>query len=155
MKTPSFQEGRWRTKKDGKVSAMLNLKNMPDEEFCFVVTPPVSRVAMQVTLDEKGIVALSGKLAEHFSKKTVEIRFNKELSAIQIAHVPGDTAQIVFPKSGRKCIPNAMEFLQQQRLVFPVVFSSYDIPENGKWRGARMENPTPKPSVCSRSTKKK
>lgn len=136
---------------------MLDLKNMSDEEFCIVVTPPVTRVAMQITIDESGNVSLSGKLAEQFSKKPVQIRFTKEGTAIQIScsKDKADTYDIVFPKSGRKMIPSAKEILKQNRIAFLVVFSSYDMPESGKWRGARQENPTPKPSACSRNTKKK
>lgn len=136
---------------------MLDLRNMSDEEFCVVVTPPVTRVAMQVTIDESGNVSLSGKLAEQFSKKPVQIRFNKEGTAIQItcSKNKADTTDIVFPKSGRKTIPSAKEILKQNRITFPVVFSSYDVPENEKWRGARQENPILKPSAGSRNTKKK
>lgn len=136
---------------------MLDLKNMSDEEFCIIVTPPVTRVAMQVTIDESGNVSLSGKLAEQFSKKPVQIRFTKEGTAIQIScsKNEADTYDIVFPKSGRKMIPSAKEILKQNRIAFPVVFSSHDMPENEKWRGARQENPMPKPSAGSRNTKKK
>ena len=136
---------------------MLDLKNMSDSEFCDVVTPPVKQAAMQVTLDKAGNVSLSGKLAEQLSGKPVEIRFNKARTAIQIVCLPEHmkNGSIIFPKSGRKAIPNAAELVKEASVSFPVVFSSYDIPENGKWRGARQENPTTKPSVHSRNTKQK
>lgn len=136
---------------------MLDLKNMPDSEFCDIVTPPVKRVAMQVTLDITGKVSLSRKLAEQFTGKPVEIRFNKARTAIQFVCLPEYTKNeaIVFPKNGRKTIPHAAELLKQASVSFPVVFSSYDIPENEKWRGARQENPTIKRSASSRNTKRK
>lgn len=136
---------------------MLDLKNMSDSEFCDVVKPPVKRAAMQVTLDKAGNVSLSGKPAEQLSGKPVEIRFNKARTAIQIVCLPEymKNGSIMFPKNGRKTIPNAAELVKQVSVSFPVVFSSYDIPENGKWRGARQENPTTKPSRSSRSTKQK
>lgn len=130
---------------------------MLDEEFCVVVTAPISRIAMQVTIAESGSVSLNGKLAEQFAKKPVEIRFNKNGTAIQIAcsSSEGNPNNIVFPKNGRKLLPRAKEILSQQNVPFPAVFSSYDTPENGKWRGALQENPTPKHSPAFRSTKKK
>lgn len=136
---------------------MLDLKNMPDSEFCDVVTPPVKRATMQVTLDKEGNVSLSGKLAEQLSGKPVEIRFNKARTAIQIVCLPEHmkNRSIIFPKNGRKTIPNAAELIKQVSVSFPVVFSSYDIPKNGKWRGGRQENPTTKPSAHSRNTKQK
>lgn len=136
---------------------MLDLKNMPDSEFSIAVTPPVPRVAMRVTVDENGKVLLSGKLAEQFSKKPVDIRFNKALTAIQISCLPGGigTGAIVFPKNGRKTIHSAATLLKQASISLPVVFSSYDTPENGKWRGARQETPMQKPSASFRNTKRK
>lgn len=136
---------------------MMNLKNMTDAEFCDVVKPPVKQFAMRITLDKAGNVSLSGKLAEQLSGKPEEIRSNKERTAIQIACLPEHrkSGSIVFPKNGRKTIPHAAELLKQASVPFPAVFSSYDVPENGKWRGARQENPMPKPSVPSRSTKRK
>lgn len=130
---------------------------MSDSEFSVVVTPPVVQLSMRVTLDEKGNVQLSGKLAEQFSKKPVEIRFYKGLTAIQISCLPGDARAgvIVFPKSGRKTIPSTAELLKQAAISLPAVFTSYDVPENGKWRGARQENPIPKPLTHSRTTKRK
>ena len=135
----------------------MDLKKMLDEEFCVVVAPPISRIAMQVTVVESGSVLLSGKLAEQFAKKPVEIRFNKDGTAIQISCSSNKecTNSIVFPKNGRKAIPHAKDILTQQKVTFPAIFTSYDTPENGKWRGARQENPTTKPSPTSRSTKKK
>ncbi len=134
---------------------MLNLKNMSESEFCVVVASPVPRVTLQVTLDESGTVTLSGKLAEQFSGKPVEIRFNKARTAMQISCLPesSDGKPIVFPKNGRKSIPNAAEQLRAAAVALPTVFSSCDLPENGKWRGARQENPTRKSSASSRSTK--
>ena len=136
---------------------MLNLKSMRDEEFCVIVKPPVARISMQVTIDEGGNVSLSAKLAEQFAKKPVQIRLNQEATAIQIACVEefDRMDRIVFPKNGRKKIPDAYEILKRQLITFPVIFSSYDLPENEKWRGGRQENPTTKPLTSSRSAKKK
>lgn len=135
----------------------MDLKRMPDEEFCVVVAAPTSRIAMHVTITESGSVSLSGKLAEQFVKKPVEIRFNKNGTAIQITYSPSKDGPniIIFPKNGRKLLPHAKEILSQQNVPFPAIFSSYDIPENGKWRGALQENPTAKPSPAFRNTKKK
>lgn len=136
---------------------MLDLKNMSDADFCVVVTPPVPRSALQVTLYETGKVTLSGKLAEQFSGKPVEIRFNKARTAMQISCLPepSDGKPIVFPKNGRKSIPSAAEQLRAAAVALPAVFRSYDLPENGKWRGAHQENPTKKSSASSRSTKQR
>lgn len=136
---------------------MLDLKSMSDAEFCVVVTPPVPRATMQVTLHETGKVALSRKLAEQFSGKPVDIRFNKARTAIQLSSLPEPSGDhlIVFPKNGRRSIPSAAEQLRAAAVALPVVFRSYDLPENGKWRGARQENPTQKSSASSRSAKKR
>lgn len=136
---------------------MLDLKNMSDAEFCVVVTPPVPRAILQVTLHENGKVILSRKLAEQFSGRPVDIRFNRERTAIQIACLPEPSGNyaILFPKNGRRSIPSAADQLRAAAVALPVVFRSYDLPENGKWRGARQENPTKKSSASSRSTKRR
>lgn len=93
-------------------------------------------------------------LTKYFSKHPIEIRFTRERNAIQLAFLPEASSQkpIVFPKSGRKTISSAKELLAQSRVSFPVVFSSNDEPEQGKWRGMQQKNPTIRSSTTSRST---
>lgn len=136
---------------------MVDLKNIPDGDFCVAVTPPVSKTAMRATIHASGDVVLSSDLARFFSKRPIEIRFTKERNAIQLAFLPETSSlqPIVFPKSGRKTIPSAKELLAQSRVSFPVVFSSYNEPEHGRWRGIQQENPTVKSSTTSHSTRKK
>lgn len=50
---------------------MMNLKNLPDEEFSIVVTPPIPQSNVQLTINPSGYVYLSSKLAQHFSKRPV------------------------------------------------------------------------------------
>lgn len=135
---------------------MLDLRSMSDEEFTIVVTPSVPQAATHITIDESGKVLLSSKIAEKFAKKPVQLRFNKDFTAIQLAQLSAETDSgcIVFPKSGRKTLEDATALLKQNRIPFPAVYQGYCL-EPGKWRGERQQNPTAKSSASTRNTKKK
>ena len=133
---------------------MLNLKNMTDEEFSILVTPSTPQAAMYVKVEETGCVQLSSKVAEKLAKLPVQIRFNKDCTAIQIAAI-GGADSVTFPKSGRKNVPNAAKILRENRIQFPAIFNGEICGENAKWRGERQINPTGKPSQTIRGTRKK
>lgn len=137
--------------------AMLDLASMTNEDFCTPITPPVSRTAAQIVIDESGMVSLSSKLALKFSKKPVQLRFNKDRTAIQISYAESgaDPLSIIFPKSGRKPLPSAQELLKQKRITFPAVFRSYEPLDGEKWRGAHMVNPTISSPTTSPAKKRK
>ena len=133
---------------------MLNLKSMPDEEFSILVTPSVPQAAMNVKIEENGNVSLSSKVAEKLVKIPVQIRFNKDCTAIQIAAAESESC-VTFPKSGRKAVPNAAKILREHNIPFPVVFHGELCEETGKWRGERQLNLIGRPLQITRSTKKK
>lgn len=64
---------------------MLDLKNMSDEEFSILVTPSAPQAAMYVRVEEPGSVLLSSKVAEILAKVPVQLRFNRDCTAIQIS----------------------------------------------------------------------
>ena len=66
------------------MNTMLDLKNITDEEFSILVTPSAPQAAMYVKVEETGSVLLSSKVAEKLTKMPVQIRFNKDCTAIQI-----------------------------------------------------------------------
>lgn len=133
---------------------MLDLKSMPDEEFSILVTPSASRAVMYVRVEENGSVLLSSKVAEKLAKVPVQLRFNKDCTAIQIS-AAGCESSMTFPKSGRKTVPNAAKILKENKIPFPVVFRGDLCGETAKWRGKRQVNPTEKPSRITRGIKKK
>ena len=130
---------------------MLNLKNLPDEEFSIVVTPPIPQSNVQLTISQSGHVYLSSKLAQHFSKRPVQLSFNRDYTAVQLLQLPSESDPncLVFPKNGRKLIPNAAELLQGKRIPCPIMSDTAE-----KWRGGYYKNPTAKSSNDSRNTKK-
>ena len=133
---------------------MLDLKRMSDEEFNILVTPSAPQAAMYVKVEETGNVTLSSKVAEKLRKIPVQIRFNKDCTAIQIAAAESESS-VTFPKSGRKTIPNAVKILKENRISFPVIFSGELCGDAAKWRGERRINPTDAPLQTTRGTKKK
>lgn len=138
------------------MNVMLDLRSMSDEEFAIVVTPSAPQTATHITIDESGKVLLSSKVAEQFAKKSVQLRFNKDFTAIQLAQLSAeaDLNSIVFPKNGRKTLWNATELLKKNHIPLPAVYQGYCL-ESGKWRGERQQNPTVKSSASTRNTKKK
>lgn len=64
---------------------MLDLRNMSDAEFSISVAPPAPQSVLQVTIQEDDHVQLNSKLASQFAKKPVQLRFNPDLAALQIA----------------------------------------------------------------------
>ena len=134
---------------------MLDLSSMSDEEFTVLVTPSVPQAAMYVTVEESGKVYLSSKVAEKVAKTPVHIRFNRDYTAIQISKADAQEKSILFPKNGRKSIPDAAGILKRNHIPLPAVFQGYFCTEFEKWRGERQPNPTAKPSPTIRNTKKK
>lgn len=105
-------------------------------------------------IEETGNVALSSKVAEKLVKIPVQIRFNKDCTAIQIAAAESESS-VTFPKSGRKTIPNAVKILKENRIPFSVIFSGELCEDAAKWRGERRINPTDVLLQTTRGTKKK
>lgn len=132
---------------------MIDLRSLPDDAFIHIVTPMDSNPYSRITIQENGFVLLSSKVAEQFAKKPVQMRFNKDCSAIQLFCI-GEDSSMVFPKSGRKMLPSAKGFLQDSKIDFPAEYRGYCI-EEGKWRGELQPNPTVSPSPSTRSMKKK
>lgn len=132
---------------------MLDLKNMPDEEFSILVTPSAPQTVMYVRVEETGSVLLSSKVAEILAKIPVQLRFNKDCTALQISTGECENS-VIFPKNGRKTVPNAAEILRDHRISFPAVFHGKVYGEAGKWRGERQPNPTGRPSQIIHGTKK-
>ena len=132
---------------------MLDLKNMPDEEFSILVTPSAPQTVMYVRVEETGSVLLSSKVAEILAKIPVQLRFNKDCTALQISTGECENS-VIFPKNGRKTVSNAAEILRNHRISFPAVFHGKVYEEAGKWRGERQPNPTGRPSQITHSTKK-
>lgn len=83
---------------------MLDLASMTNEVFCTPVTPPVPQTSARIVVDEFGMVSLSNNLALAFSKKPVQLRFNKDRTSIQISHVESATDPFLhrFPKKWSK-----------------------------------------------------
>ena len=133
---------------------MLDLKRMSDEEFNILVTPSAPQAAMYVKVEETGNVTLSSKVAEKLRKIPVQIRFNKDCTAIQIAAAESESS-VTFPKSGKKAIPNAVKILKENRIPFSVIFSGALCEDAAKWRGERRINPTDVLLQTTRGTKKK
>lgn len=135
---------------------MLNLEEMLDEEFCVPVRPRAPYSAAQIAINEKGYVSLSGRLAEQFAKRPVQIRFNAARTAIQITCTEEtNPLNIVFSQNGRKHLPDAYELLKQKQVSFPVIFSNSVSLTGDKWRGALSQNPTLCSAPATRSKKKK
>lgn len=136
---------------------MLDLASMTNDDFCTPITPSPSRAAAQIVIDESGMVFLSHKLALKFSKRPVQLRLDKTRTAIQISYAESDTdpLSIIFPKSGRKSLPNASELLRKERIALPAVFCSYEPLDGEIWRGAYAENPTTSSPSASQTKKKK
>lgn len=116
---------------------MLDLKSMSDEEFSILVTPSAPQAAMYVKVEETGSVLLSSKVAEKLAKMPVQIRFNRDCTAIQIS-AAGNADSVTFPKNGRKTVPNAARILRENKIQFPAIFSGDICGENAKWRGERQ-----------------
>jgi len=133
---------------------MLDLKNMSDEEFSILVTPSSRQAAMYVKIEETGSMLLSSKLAGKLAKMPVQIRFNKDCTAIQISTAAGADS-VTFPKNGRKTVRNAAKILKENRIPFPAVFNGEICGEPMKRRGERQVNPTGKPSKTTRGTRKR
>ena len=112
------------------------------------------RKESEAKVEETGSVLLSSKVAEKLAKMPVQIRFNRDCTAIQIC-AAGSADSVTFPKSGRKAVPNAAKILRENRIQFPAIFNGEICGENTKWRGERQVNPTGKPSQTIRSTRKK
>lgn len=134
---------------------MLDLRNMSDEESTMVVAPSVPQASAHITVNEEGQVLLSSKAAGIFANKPVQLRFNRDFTAIQLALTEEDPNSVIFPKNGRRKLPNAAELLKRNHIPFPAVFQGCFFQEFGKWRGERQQNPTVKSSASTRSTKKK
>lgn len=134
---------------------MLNLRNMSDEEFRVIITVSPSQPILQVTVYESGHVQLNGRLAEHFAKKPVQLSMNADFTALQIVQTEqADVNGFVFPKSGRKKIPQMVDCLKRARAPFPVVFRGIMLDHSTKWRGERQVNPTGRLSKTSPATKR-
>lgn len=134
---------------------MLDLRSMSDDEFSILVTPTAPQAVMYIKISEDGAVLLSSKVAEKYAKVPVQIRFNRDCSAIQISQTSEEMNSVTFPKNGRKKLPNAAQILKQNKLSFPVTFQGYICGEAEKWRGERQQNPIIKPLQTTHGTKKK
>lgn len=135
---------------------MMNLKDMPLEAFSVIVSPPDTTPFARITVNADGVVVLSSKVAEQFAKKPVELSFNEVRNVIQVKLINPERSQdiLIFPKSGRKTIPNAVEELQKKNIPLPAEYRGY-IVADGIWRGAHYVNPTMPPANSTRNTKKK
>ena len=136
---------------------MLDLRNMSDEEFSIVVRSSAPQSTLQVTFNENGYVQFNSKLAEKFARKIVQLGFNPGFTALQVActEEPIDDSKYIFPKNGRKKIPEVADYFKKAQIPFPVVFCGILLENGEKWRGERQVNPTEKPLQTSRSIKKK
>ena len=152
---------------------MLDLRNMSDAEFSVFVAPPAPQSVLQVTIQEDDHVQLNSKLANQFAKKPVQLRFNPDFTALQIAlaeesyadhftfpksgrkTIRGIADYFTFPKSGRKTIRGIADYFRKVHIPLPVVFRGILLDGSAKWRGERQANPFGKQSTTSRSTRKK
>ena len=130
---------------------------MSDEEFSIVVRSSAPQSTLQVTFNENGYVQFNSKLAEKFARKIVQLGFNPGFTALQVActEEPIDDSKYIFPKNGRKKIPEVADYFKKAHILFPVVFCGILLENGEKWRGERQVNPTEKPLQTSRSIKKK
>ena len=130
---------------------------MSDEEFSIVVRSSAPQSTLQVTFNENGYVQFNSKLAEKFARKIVQLGFNPGFTAMQVActEEPIDDSKYIFPKNGRKKIPEVADYFKKAHIPFPVVFCGILLENGEKWRGERQVNPTEKPLQTSRSIKKK
>lgn len=87
---------------------------MTDEEFSILVTPSAPQAAMYVKVEETGSVLLSSKVAEKLAKMPVQIRFNKDCTAIQIC-VAGSGDSVTFPKERQKNSSQCRKNSQRER----------------------------------------
>lgn len=139
-----------------KMHTMLDLRNMSDAEFSVFVAPPAPQSVLQVTIHEDDHVQLNSKLANQFAKKPVQLRFNPDFTALQIALTKDLYADhFTFPKSGRKTIRGIADYFRKAYIPLPVVFRGILLDGSAKWRGERQANPFGKQSTTSRSTRKK
>ena len=142
--------------RERKMHTMLDLRNMSDAEFSVFVAPPAPQSVLQVTIHEDDHVQLNSKLASQFAKKPVQLRFNPDLAALQIALAEEPYADhFTFPKSGRKTIRGIADYFRKAHIPLPVVFRGILLDGSAKWRGERQANPFGKQSTTSRSTRKK
>ena len=94
--------------------------------------------------------------ANQFAKKPVQLRFNPDFTALQIALTKDLYADhFTFPKSGRKTIRGIADYFRKAHIPLPVVFRGILLDGSAKWRGERQANPFGKQSTTSRSTRKK
>lgn len=81
----------------------MEWKNIPDEEFSILVKPTVTQPVTFAKVSADGYISLSCKIAEKFGKKPVQIRLNRDCTAIQIAQAEGENC-VIFPKTEeREC----------------------------------------------------
>ena len=118
---------------------MLDLRNMSDEEFSIVVRSSAPQSTLQVTFNENGYVQFNSKLAEKFARKIVQLGFNPGFTALQVActEEPIDDSKYIFPKNGRKKIPEVADYFKKAHIPFPVVFCGILLENGEKWRGER------------------
>ena len=133
---------------------MLDLKRMPDEEFSILVTPSVPKTVMYVKVEENGNALLCSKAAERLAKIPRSTSIQQRLHRHPL-FAAGSESSVIFPKSGRKTMPNAAKLLAERKAPFPVVFRGEFFEETNKWRGERQSNPTMWSSQTTRSTRKK
>lgn len=133
---------------------MIDLRNMPEENFSVSITPPALRSTLQLTINGEGYVSLNSKLIELFAKKPVQIRFTQDFSAMQITCVAEEDS-FVFPKSGRKYIPEIVGRMNALHISFPAGYRGLLMENDMKWRGGRLENPTIKRSQTTHTTGKR
>lgn len=142
--------------RERKMHTMLDLRNMSDAEFSISVAPPAPQSVLQVTIHEDDHVQLNSKLASQFAKKPVQLRFNPDFTALQIALTEEPyTDHFTFPKSGHKTIRGIADYFRKAHIPLPVVFRGILLDGSAKWRGERQANPFGKQSTTSRSTRKK
>ena len=135
---------------------MLDLRNMSDAEFSVFVASSAPQSVLQVTIHEDDHVQLNSKLANQFSRKPVQLRFNPDFTALQIALTEDlHTDHFTFPKNGRKTIRGIADFFRKANVPLPVVFRGILLEDSAKWRGERQINPTEKQSTTSRAARKK
>ena len=134
---------------------MLDLRSMSDEEFSVLVTPSVPQAAMYVRVEESGKILLSSKVAEKVAKTPVHIRFNKDYTAVQISKADMQEKSILFPKNGRKTVPDAAEILKRNHIPLPAVFRAISARNstNGEVNGSKtlLQSPRQLPGVQGRN----
>jgi len=118
---------------------MSDLLNMPKK----------SRNGLQATINEKGYMTLNAGLGEVFIQVPVQIRFTQDFTVMQITRT-AENDGVVFPKCGRKFVPEITKRLKELRVSFPVAYRGQMLENNEKWRGERQINPTTKQSKTIR-----